>query len=291
MLDSISGINPYTSPFGMFGLGMSGTYGSYYNPMMMGMGPMGMLGMYNPAFMGQMNRAYQDIEKSQLNFSGAMHELMLNNQTRAYATQDRAIFEKAMVDAGVNKNLTNLAEKIREGDMDGVCVAYDELKQTLYSKYNDYFKSNTGLNPDDSVTYFIEQLYNQQILGGKPGESLRGDINKYGESSFEHGFMSNFNGKDYHKRNAEEALSYIYNQPIDNKAGKERTAKIGAITAGAAEAGAAGLGGAVLGKLGVVALSKYFPKVRNIPHVGKIMAGLAIAGDLLWQNHKNGWLW
>ncbi len=270
--------------YGLGTLGLSSMGSTYYDPtMMMGMSaysPYGMMGMYNPAFMGQMNQAYQDIEKSQLNFSGAMHELMLQNQTRAYASQDRAIFEKAMVDAGVRKNLTNLAEKIREGDTDGVCVAFDELKQTLYSKYNDYFKANAGtIDPNDSVTYFIENLYNQLILGGNPGESLRGDLQKYGESAFEHGFMKHFNGKDYHKKNAEEAESYIYGTPVDNKAGKERTAKIGAATAAIAEAGAAGLAGAALGKI--------IPKVRKIPHIGKIMAGLAIAGDIVWQYSKN----
>ena len=104
------------------------------------------------------------MEMDQLNHAGAMHNLMLQNQTQAFTDQDRAIFEKAMVDAGVNKCVTNLAEMVRKGNADGICQTYDELKQTLYTKYSDYFKANANhLSPEDSVANFVELLYSKII--------------------------------------------------------------------------------------------------------------------------------
>ena len=137
MLPGITGIGygPYTSPLGMYGLGGGGTFSAYGDPASMGYySPYGMMGMsgmmgYYPAFMGQMNQVYQNIEKTQLQHTGDMHELLLKNQTRAFTEQDRAIFEKAMVDAGVNHGIENLSKKIKEGDQDGICEEFDKLKQ------------------------------------------------------------------------------------------------------------------------------------------------------------------
>ena len=62
------GYGPYTSPLGMYGLGGGGTFSAYGDPASMGYySPYGMMGMsgmmgYYPAFMGQMNQVYQNIE-------------------------------------------------------------------------------------------------------------------------------------------------------------------------------------------------------------------------------------
>ena len=177
----LGGTSTYYDPM----MGMAGAYSPYGSMGMMGAyspySGMGMMGMYNPSFMGQMNKAYQQMEVDQLNHAGAMHNLMLQNQTQAFTDQDRAIFEKAMVDAGVNKCVTNLAEMVRKGNADGICQTYDELKQTLYTKYSDYFKANSNkLNPSDSVANFVELLYSQ-IISAQQGEQvdLRSDVKKY----------------------------------------------------------------------------------------------------------------
>lgn len=273
----ISGISPYTSPLGMYGLGGYGAYSSYYNPAMMGMG-MGMLGgYYNPTFMaGQM----QQVEKSMLDHTSAMHEMMLDNETRAFTAQDRALFEKAMVDAGVNKGIQNLAAKIQEGDQDGICEEFDALKHTLYTKYSDYFKANSDkLDPRDSVTNWIEILYSQ-IVSKQRGEvvDLRSDIKKYGQTPFEHGFWKNLHGKDYHDKYSEETLNYLFDTRVDNKAGKDRMESYGAAASKVTEAGLAGLTGAVAFKL--------IPGLKKLPKAGWIGAAALAIGDLMWQSSR-----
>lgn len=307
---------------GLGTLGLGGT-SSYYDPTMMGMAGayspygsmgmmgsyspysgMGMMGMYNPSFMGQMNKAYQQMEVDQLNHAGAMHNLMLQNKTKAYTDQDRAIFEKAMVDTGVYKGVKNLAEMVRKGNSDGICQAYDELKQTLYTKYSDYFKANANhLNPEDSVANYIERLYSE-IITAEQGEQvdLRSDVKKYGETAFEHGFWKNFHGSDYHDKTSEQALSYMFGTPIDNKAGHERMEKYGATAEKIAEVGAAATVGAVavptVAKAGKSVLSsivsigseKGGEAISKLSTFNKKWAwagaiGLAI-GDWLWQQSR-----
>ena len=302
----ITGING----LGTFGLGGSSTYSSYYDPTMMGMtgsygmdgyssygnmgsayspyGAMGMMGgMYNPTFMAsymrEMNQAQQQIEIDKLNHAGTMHNLQLQNQTVAFSDTDRAIFEKAMVDASINKSIQNLAVKVKEGDSDGICQAFDEAKQALYTKYSDYFKANASrMNPADSVTNYIENLYTQ-IVSKDRGEivSLRNDIKKYGETAFEHGFWKNFHGKDYHDKYSEETISYIYGTPIDNKAGKDRMEKYGAVTEKVVETAGAGVAGGLVGG----SLLAMLPKVK-FKWVAPIAAAAAIAGDWLWQQSR-----
>ena len=300
MMGMAGAYSPYGS-MGMMGamgsMGMMGSYSPYSG--------MGMMGMYNPSFMGQMNKAYQQMEVDQLNHASAMHNLMLQNQTQAFTDQDRAIFEKAMVDAGVNKCVTNLAEMVRKGNADGICQTYDELKQTLYTKYSDYFKANSNkLNPSDSVANFVELLYSQ-IISAQQGEQvdLRSDVKKYGETAFEHGFWKNFHGSDYHDKTSEQALSYMFGTPIDNKAGHERMEKYGATAEKIAEVGTAAAVGAVamptvvaLGKSSTSSLASSMKwkwgenKISKLSAFNKKWAwagaiGLAVT-DWLWQQSR-----
>lgn len=291
MMDMAGAYSPYNS------MGMMGAYASPYTGM-------GMMGMYNPTFMGQMNQAYQQMEVDQLNHAGAMHNLLLQNQTQAFTDQDRAIFEKAMVDAGVNKGVTNLAEMVRKGDADGICQTYDELKQTLYTKYSDYFKANANkLDPADSMANFIELLYSK-IVSAQQGEQvdLRSDVKRFGETAFEHGFWKNFHGSDYHDKTSEEALSYMFGTPIDNKAGHERMEKYGATAEKVAEVGTA----AAVGAVAVPTMAKAGKSVlSSIVSIGSKNAGESIAklgtfnkkwawagaiglaiGDWLWQQSR-----
>lgn len=317
----ITGING----LGTFGLGGSSTYSSYYDPTTMGlagsygmgelcspygtMGAMGMMGgMYNPTFMAsymrEMNQAQQQIEIDKLNHAGTMHNLQLQNQTVAFSDTDRAIFEKAMVDASINKSIQNLAVKVKEGDADGICQAFDEAKQALYTKYSDYFKANASrMNPADSVTNYIENLYTQ-IVSKDRGEivSLRNDIKKYGETAFEHGFWKSFHGKDYHDKYSEETISYVFGTPVDNKSGKDRMEKYGAYAekgtelAAAAAIGAVALPTAVSAAKGVTGSvvstvsekgAKWFAE-KSAFNKKWAWAGaaLAIAGDWLWQQSR-----
>ena len=291
-LSGITGIgyNPYMNPIGLTGLSDYSSYGSYYSPMnaMSGMGmynPM-MMGMYYPAFMGQMNQAYQNIEKSQLSHSSAVHDIMLQNKTKAMISHDREIFEQAMIDTGIESKVRTLHDKIVEGDQDGICEEYDKLKQTIFTKYSDYFKSNSSkMNVEDAVNKFIEELYTQQI-SPKVGAQvdLRGDIRKYGETAFMHGFNKEFLGKkEYHDKYTEETLSYLFGTTVDNKAGKDRIEKVGGYVGKGAEALAAGAAGYGAGLLASGITSLATNSSVKCGHWGKIAALAAMAGDICWQ--------
>ena len=304
---SLYGITGIGNGLGTFGLGDTSTYSSYADPSMMGMyggyspystgtyspysmGAMGgMMGMYNPTFMAQMTQMQQDMEKSQLNHSGNIHQLMLQNETKAFTDQDRAIFEKAMVDAAVNEGITNLAEMVRKGDSDGICTEFDKLKQTLYSKYGDYFNAKgDSIDPNKSVTHFIEILYGKTV-----STNLRDDIRRYGENAFEHGFWRSWKGSDYHSKNTEEAMSYIFGTPIDNKSGQDRISSIGGATEKIVEGGAALAVGYGAG-IGLSAICKGlnpFNVCKNLGlkgahRFGKIGALAALGLDIWWQMNK-----
>ena len=302
------GYNPMMNGLGLYGLGTSGTFGTYADPStmaMMGMSPysmggMGMMGMYNPTFMAQMTQMQQEIEKSQLQHSSAMHEILLQNKTDAFKAEDKALFEKAMVDAGVNQGIENLARKVKEGDQDGICEEFDKLKQTLYTKYQDYFRANKGnLNPALNVSEFIELLYTK-IRSAQEGQvvNLRGDIYKYGESAFEHGFWKNLHGKDYHNRYTEETINYLYGTSVDNKAGKDRMEKIGAKVESGVEYVAAPVVGALAGAgvattiagVGKVISPSFISSWNGFKNFGKIGAALGaiglLAADIMWQNSR-----
>ena len=303
------GSNPYMNGLGSFGLGAGGTYSSIGDMSSMGMagygmsgmgammGMPGMMGMYNPSFMGQMNKAYQEIEKQNLEHAGAMHKLMLQTQTQNYQADDQYLFQKSLEDGSVNTLVVNLADKIREGDADGICEEFDKLKSTLYTKHADYLKANSNrLNPSDSVNNVIENLY-AQIITAKTGQvaSLRNDIKQYGETAFNHGFNKNFFGKkDYHNNYSEETLSYLFGTRIDNKAGKDRMETFGGAAGRVAEGATAAGAGYGIG-LAAAALAKVVNPLgicknlgfKGTHSFGKIGLMAALAGDILWQMSRD----
>lgn len=310
-ITGIGGYNPYMSGLGTLGLGVGSSFGSYGDPtMMMGMGGMngmsgmmgfpggmGMMGMYNPTFMSQMNQAYQDMEKSQLRHSSAMHEIMMQNKTDAYKAEDMALFRKAMEDASLNGAVVNLAEKIREGDADGICEEFDKMKIALYQKYHTYLKENKDrLDPKESVNNIIEMMY-AEIISKKTGEqvSLRNDIKRYGETAFMHGFNEKFFGKsDYHNKYTEETLSYLFGTRIDNKGGKDRMEKIGGWAGKGAEGMAAvaagygaGLGVAGIASILSPSLRKSMSTAAVKDEAGKIMKDSA--GKVIKESNIGNW--
>ena len=298
------GSNPYMNGLGSFGLGAGGTYSSIGDMSSMGMagygmsgmgammGMPGMMGMYNPSFMGQMNKAYHEIEKQNLEHAGAMHKLMLQTQTQNYQADDQYLFQKSLEDGSVNTLIVNLADKIREGDADGICEEFDKLKSTLYTKHADYLKANSNrLNPSDSVNNVIENLY-AQIITAKTGQvaSLRNDIKQYGETAFNHGFNKNFFGKkDYHNNYSEETLSYLFGTRIDNKSGKDRMENIGGTVGRVAEAGTVAASGAAAG-IGASILARLFSSkvtFRGAKWMAAIGAVGGLAADVLWQMSRD----
>ena len=76
--------------------------------------------------------------------------------------------KKSMEDASLNGLIVNLAEKIREGDADGICEEFDKLKLALYQKHNAYLRANSDrLDPKESI--------NNIIAGGKNVAGIKAD--------------------------------------------------------------------------------------------------------------------
>ena len=300
------GYNPYMSGLGTLGLSAGGTYSSLGDTSTMGMtgmngmgmmgmmGMPGMMGMYNPSFMGQMNQAYHDIEKQNLEQAGAMHNLMLQTKTSNYRAYDEYLFQKSMEDADIEGNITRLAEKVREGDADGICQIFDRIKVSLYKKNADYIEANRDrIDPNKSLNPIIERLYADYIKAKENGRvtSLTDDIKVYGETAFKHGFNKNFFGKkDYHEKYSEETLKYLFETPIDNKAGKDRMESIGGGLGRVAEAGTVAAAGYGAG-LGLAAIGKIFNPLgicknlglKGTHNFGKLGLVAALAGDIFWQ--------
>ena len=280
-----------TGGYPSYGMGMTGiggypTYGMTDPTGMSGYGGvnalMGMGGMlYNPTFMAQMNKMQQEMEKSQLTHASDMTELMLQNDVRNYKNKDAQLFNKALQDDAVNKGITNLRETIEKGNMDGACVAFDQLKNTLYQKYAEHYNANSGqFDPINSVTERIEDLYSQ-IVSAQKGErvNLREEIRKYGQTAFEHGFIKSWRGSDYHDKCSEEAIAYIFGTPTENASHKERMRKAGRVAESITEGAIAGIGAWSLYKIGSLA-SKGLSKAK-FGSMFALAAGLA--GDILWQ--------
>ena len=278
-----SSYDPMMGMYGMGGLnGMTNPYGGY---------GMGMMGMYNPTFMAQMNQVQQQMELSQINHSSQMHDALTQARVSNMSAEDRAFFESVAQDGGIRANIENLADVIRKGDQDQICTKYDEVKRTILTKYNTYFRNNLGkMDSEATVRGVIENMY-QAIISKQAGETvdLKTDIKRYGETAMGYGFNKGFasggyigklagnNADDYHKKYTEETLNYIYHTGIDNKHGKDKMKNFGNFWGQLTRTLATPAAGAAVGGL----IGKFF----NHGWVGAgIGAAAALAGDFFWQN-------
>lgn len=295
--DSISGIG--TNPLGTMGLNFTGAYGSYADPMSMGMmgmnglNGMGMMGMYNPTFMKQMMDMQHEIEKSQTRHSQDMHEILTQAEVANLSAHDRAIFQKISVDGDVQRGIEILAKVVRDGDSDAIIMEYDKLKSIIYTKFAEDFRNNKTSDSKLTADRYIDMMYTD-IISKQSGETvnLRDDIKKYGETAFMHGFNQAFLGNSGHNtKYSEEVLSYIDGTRINDKGSKDRAHRWG----GYAERGVEGLAAAGAGAaagLGLLGIAKTLPGIK-VPFfkcakwVGWAGAAAALAGDIWWQMSRN----
>ena len=269
--------------YGMNGLTGMGAYGGY---------GMGMMGMYNPAFMAQMNQYQQQMEKSQVQHSADMHDILTQTRVQNLSAEDRAFFESVAQDGGIRANIENLADVIRKGDQDQICAKYDEVKQTILTKYNSYFQNNlANMDAEATIRGVIENMY-QTMISKQAGETvdLKSDIKRYGETAMGYGFNKGFasggwlgklfgtnNEDDYHKRYTEETLNYIYHTGIDSKHNKDKMKTFGNFWGKTARTLAAPGAGAVVGGI----IGKFCGHGTIGAWIG---AALALAGDFWWQS-------
>ena len=243
----ISGIG--WNPLSNVGLGMSGQFGSYdaYMPSMMGSsyatamtnpmfagamngmygmpGMASMYGMYDPTYYTRMQ---QEMEKSQALHSGAMHNIMVNNEVNALRETDSGLMQKILTNGDIQTGITTLHAKVKEGDQDGICAEYDKLLNAVLTTYRQEFKAmGSKINPATSARQYIDAVYSR-IVSAQTGQvsDLMSDIKRYGDSSFTNGFMSTFR-EGHHGRFVDETLNHIYGIQIDQKAHKDMKQKVG----------------------------------------------------------------
>ena len=300
------------NPLGNLGLGVTGQYGSYdaYMPSSLamnygiGMGgsifPMaGMYGMYNPVFMAQMQ---QQVEASQAIHNGNMHGLLLDNEVNAHQETDSALMRKMLTNGDIQQGIGNLYDKVRAGDQDGICNEFDKLKGYIFNTYRDEFKARNGkINPSASATQYIEAIYSQLAsswAGDGQVHSLRDDIQRYGDGSFQNGFMTGFR-KGHHERYIDETMSHCFGMRIDQKESKDMRKGLGngvGRVASGLEKGiygaAAGVGAATigcgLGKLISFGKLPTFTKFGRTAGFAACLGAIAgIAADIYWQISKD----
>ena len=236
MTTSGYGISGIGYPLGNIGLGATGTYGSYdaYMPSMYSMNPMatgygmnnsifgmgGMMGMYNPMFMAQMQ---QQVESSQIAHAGRMHSAVLGNELNAHRFSDSVLINKILTNGDVKQGIQNLYAKVREGDQDGICTEFDKLKHYIYTTYSDELKSRGDkINPSTAATEIIEAVYGNIISAQNGGQvaDLRSDIKRYGDGAAMNGFLQGFR-TDHHSRFVDETMNHCFGLEIDQRGSKD----------------------------------------------------------------------
>ena len=294
----ISGIGYPLAGLGDYGLGTNSTYGNYDNYMlgMNGMGYMAnpaMMGMngslfgyggYNPMFMGQL---MSQMEKNQANHAADMHTLLLNNQTRAHRETDTSLIDMVMTNASVQKGVKDLAEKVREGDQDGICLEFDKLRKQIYKTYGDEIRARgSEENPYEAATQLIDVLYTQIVTAQNGGATadLEQDIKKYGDKAFKNGFKQGHR-KGHHDRYVDETIQHCYGRRIDEKESKDRAQTVGKVAGRIVNGLEWGAAGAALGATGY-GIKYLITKTFDKKSFGKwsLVAGLAgIGADILWK--------
>jgi len=258
----ISGIgyNPMMMGIGDVGLGVNSAYGNYDNYMLgmngfgysSGYNPMSMTGSiygyggYNPLFMGQMMSA---MERNQLEHAGNMHSLVLQNETQAYRDTDKALIDKILTNSSVQKGIENLRTKVVEGDQDGICQEFDKLRQQIYKTYGDEIRARGHEeNPYEAATQIINNLYTQQVTAQNGGVTadLKLDIIKYGEKAFTNGFNQG-RRKGHHDRYVDETLQHCLGLRVDEKESKDKAQAIGKIAGKGCKVAEYGAIGAIAG--------------------------------------------
>ena len=317
MTGNISAIGSYGG-LGNFGLGsyydpsmmsMLGSYSGYgmTNPMM---GSMGMMGMYNPAFMAQqtemmkqMYSAQNEIQKMQLQSQTELHTAKEQAQVENLKAHDRAFFDTVMVNGDFQDYIREIYTGIRDGKMDYVAQKYFELKQAILNKYGEHFNNSVGsLNDKANIDHYISTLY-AEYGAGFSGDGikpdLKEDILKYGENAFQHGFNTAFMGNHGHtKSTAEETMYNIWGIPVEDKGSKKKAHMAGSIAGHVGEAGLSAAVGSVVGATALAAAKmvgndigfgkatwthNFADKCKNLPKWMKTFALIGLAGDLFWQ--------
>jgi hypothetical protein len=296
---------------------MNGGYGmNFMNPMMMPMmGGYG-AGMYaadstgNNSYIDRLTEMYEKynamtekLEERRLQHATEMHRKTQLSEVANLSSHDQAFFLKAVEDGDVQHCVREIHDAIRKQNMAYATKIFYELKQVIFNKFSDYFKTSDGnVNSEEKIKQYICILYSE-IAGGYASSGgikpdLKDDILKYGPTSAEKGFFNSlFGNKKQNKLTGEETLYQMFGTGFEDVDYKEKVEKAAGWAGRTAQVGAAGLIG---GAAGITALgtAKFFTPgwiTRNCPTNraikwatkfktwGKTGALVAMGADILWQ--------
>lgn len=300
----ISGIGYPMVGLGNLGLSPTGTFASYdntalgMNSSLFGMNPM-MYGMYNPLYMGQM---IAQMENNQVNHASNMHTTLLNNQVQANTETDRAQISNMITNGSIQRGITNLRQKILEGDGEGICAEFDKLKNQVYQTYHDELVARgSEENPNKAATRIVEGLYSQ-IVSAQTGQtvSLAQDIETYCENAAKNGWKTGVH-KGHNNMYKDEVLQHCFGTRIDNEKSKNGAKNLMNGIGRTASVLEKGVIGAAVGSAGygiIWGLSKGIHKLvskkafkdcgfnLSLNSFGKTAGWAALAfavGDIIWQ--------
>ena len=296
-------------------MGMMGSYGSYMNPMMMGGFGMGLgsygMGGFDENYMNQYmerlkkyNEYMEQMEERKVEHGIAMHKKAQLAEVANLSAHDQAFFEKAVVDGDVQHGIREIHDAIRNKNLSYAAQKFYELKQEIYNKFSEYFKTSDGnINTDEKIKQYICILYSEiagayaSSNGVKP--DLKNDLDKYGESTFEQAFWSHWLGnKDHNKLTGAQAKYQMFGTAEQDTGTKKNIAMVGTGLSVAGEALAAGAAGGGAGAATLCLgraltpnkffswehnLSKKVFNLKRLPGVFKCCALAAGLVDLWWQ--------
>ncbi len=274
MTEGISALGTYglggTGFYGTYDptmIGMMGSYGSgmmnpmMMNPMMMGgygmgMGAMGMGSSYMDQYMDSLkkyNEYMEKMEERKVEHAIQMHKKEQMAEVANLSAHDQAFFMKAVEDGDVQHGIREIHDAIRKKNLSYAAQKFFELKQEIYNKFSEYFKTTEGnINTDEKIKQYICILYSE-IAGGYASSNgvkpdLKNDIEKYGENSFENAFNSHwFGNKDHNQLTSEQALYQMFGTGEQDIGTKKNMAMLGTATAAVGEALGAGVVGGAAG--------------------------------------------
>lgn len=285
------GITGMGYPLGNIGLGTIGLYGSYdaYMPSNLGMygNP---LGYGNSLFMNNMyQQMQQQMELSQLTHAGRMHAGMKSNEVEAHGNTDSAIISIILKNSDVQQGITNLHKKVTEGDQNGICQTFDELRNYIMNTYRDELAARGDkINPWTSTNEIIERAY-ATIISAKQGgvsANLRQDIENYGDNAFQNGFFQGFK-KGHHDKYIDETMMHCFGLRVDQKESKDTRQTIGKWVGSGAKVLEYGAYGAVAGA-GLSVVGTGLAKGVSSVLPSKVSSALKIK-DIPFMNTKGWW--
>jgi len=170
----------------------------------------------------------------------------------------------------MQKNLTEMATAIREGEFGKASSIYNEIYSAISKNYGEELVTQEQrVEADQSIKATITNLY-QQINGA----ALTTDIDEAGEGYFTNGFMQGLTLGNHHKNSAEETESYMTGSGIENYSGKKFQKNAGKVLGGAVSVGsAAGIGAAIGACFGG-------------PIVGAVVGGAIALGTWLFSDNS-----